>query len=196
MPNLMKKYSLKTGFTLIELLVVIAIISVLSSIVLTQTNKARAKVAVSSAKTQVRQLRNAIALLALDTGKYPMGCVVSTTAVAGLNEIALNAPCVGLTEAPVAGVCISQPLCSWTSADINNWHGPYIGKIPNDPWGNPYYFDTDFWPFRNCPTHPSYLPNGQGGLPVVIAIVSYGPNTITIPPPDLYDCDDIYEPVD
>jgi len=24
--------------------------------------------------------------------------------------------------------------------DTKNWHGPYLGKLPIDPWGNPYIY--------------------------------------------------------
>ena len=24
--------------------------------------------------------------------------------------------------------------------DAKNWHGPYLGKLPIDPWGNPYIY--------------------------------------------------------
>lgn len=32
-------------------------------------------------------------------------------------------------------------LSSLRRSDIQNWQGPYLPKdVPNDPWGNPYYF--------------------------------------------------------
>ncbi|WP_189376600.1 type II secretion system major pseudopilin GspG [Thalassotalea profundi] len=32
-------------------------------------------------------------------------------------------------------------LSELLTSDNNNWQGPYLPKeIPNDPWGNPYYF--------------------------------------------------------
>lgn len=24
--------------------------------------------------------------------------------------------------------------------DVKNWHGPYLDKVPQDPWGNPYLY--------------------------------------------------------
>ena len=62
----------KKGFTLIELLVVISIISLLSSVVLSSLNSARAKARDARRVTTVKQLQVALALYASDNnGRYP-----------------------------------------------------------------------------------------------------------------------------
>lgn len=33
------------------------------------------------------------------------------------------------------GDLIQQPR------DVRNWHGPYLEKLPTDPWGNPYVYE-------------------------------------------------------
>ena len=59
------------GFTLIELLVVISIISLLSSVVLTSVNTARAKARDARRKEDLRQLELAIQLYYDTTGTFP-----------------------------------------------------------------------------------------------------------------------------
>lgn len=61
----------KAGFTLIELLVVISIISLLSSIVLTSVNSARAKARDARRLADLRQIQNALALYYEGNGSYP-----------------------------------------------------------------------------------------------------------------------------
>lgn len=59
------------GFTLVELLVVISIISLLSSVVFTTVNGARAKAREARRKTDINQLLLAIQLYLDNTGSYP-----------------------------------------------------------------------------------------------------------------------------
>lgn len=59
------------GFTLIELLVVVSVISLLSSIVLTNLNQARAKSNYSQIFSQLRQIRFAVETYYNDFGTYP-----------------------------------------------------------------------------------------------------------------------------
>ena len=62
----------KNGFTLIELLVVVAIIGLLSSVVLSSLNSARAKARDSQRLSDIHQIENALALYANDNGgNYP-----------------------------------------------------------------------------------------------------------------------------
>jgi len=64
----------KSGFTLIELLVVIAIIGLLSSIVLTSLNSARAKARDAKRQSELKQLQLTLELFYDSNGSYPLGC--------------------------------------------------------------------------------------------------------------------------
>jgi len=63
--------SRKFGFTLIELLVVVAIISLLSSVVLTSLNSARAKARDAQRLSDLREVQKAVELYYFDNFSYP-----------------------------------------------------------------------------------------------------------------------------
>lgn len=123
--------SLQRGFTLIELLVVIAIIGVLSSTVMASLNTARVKSRIAAAQAEVNQIRKAIMLLEADTLEWPGHKSIDDIETGGSgNEVwDLNATSAGLVA---------------TDGAFPGWNGPYISQVPLDPWGNPYFFDTDY----------------------------------------------------
>ena len=71
--TLFKNKKNNSGFTLIELLVVISIISLLSSIVLSSVNTARARARDTQRIMIIKQLQNALELYRSDKGLYPDG---------------------------------------------------------------------------------------------------------------------------
>lgn len=109
----MKKGS--EGFTLLEIIVVVFILGLLAALVaprlMGRTDDAR----VTEAKVQIRNFETALKLFKLDNGFYP-------ETSQGLEA---------LVEKPTTGR-IPQ----------NYREGGYLeqGKIPLDPWGNPYIY--------------------------------------------------------
>ena len=99
------------GFTLIELLVVLTIIGLIVGLVGPRVLGYLAESRAKTAKLQVESFSASLDLFYLDTGRYP-------TTSEGLNALA---------ERP---------------ADAAVWNGPYLkgGRVPLDPWGNPYQY--------------------------------------------------------
>ena len=102
-----------TGFTLVELLVVLIILGLVASIAGPNVMKYLGSSKAKTAKLQIKEIESSLELFFLDTGVYPS----SST---GLKPLINN-------ESSIAG-----------------WNGPYfkIAQLPNDPWGNPYAYQS------------------------------------------------------
>src|SRR3954469_15763863 len=112
----------QSGFTLIELLVVISIISLLSSIVLATVKTARDKSKIARVQSDLIQIRNAIALMSADAGKWPNGCPVGSILPAdqgAANEIPLTSNVSALLVRPPVGVTDATSNCEWKTAEAN-----------------------------------------------------------------------------
>lgn len=155
----------RQGFTLIELLVVIAIIGILASVVLASVNSARENARKTKARAMTKQIRTAIALLEGDSAEWPgHKSIEDIESGASGNEMwDLSAPEAGLVS---------------TDGLFGNWAGPYISVIPADPWGNDYFFDTD------------YDVDSGAGEQWGVVVGSFGPNGVG---QNVYDGDNIYE---
>ncbi|MBL0090072.1 MAG: type II secretion system major pseudopilin GspG [Ideonella sp.] len=99
------------GFTLIELLVVLVIIGVLAALIVPNLLDRTDDARVTAARTDVNNLMQSLKLYKLDNQRFPTG------------EQGLEA----LVRKPTSG---SVPP---------NWR-PYLDKLPNDPWGQPYQY--------------------------------------------------------
>jgi len=105
------RQSAARGFTLIELMVVLVIIGVLAALIVPNVLERADDARTMAAKTDVNNLVQALKLYKLDNQRYP-------TAEQGLQALVVKP-----TANPVPP----------------NWK-PYLDKLPNDPWNNPYQY--------------------------------------------------------
>ena len=99
------------GFTLIELMVVLAIIGVLAAMIVPNVLGRADDARVTAARTDVSNLMQALKLYKLDNQRYPTGAQ-------GLLAL------------------VAKP----TTDPIPTNRKPYLDKLPNDPWGQPYQY--------------------------------------------------------
>ena len=135
------------GFTLIEILVVVFIIGLLATIVSVNVIGQTDNARITKAKVDLKEIEQGLHLYKLDNGIYP-------TTDQGL---------AALVRKPSGG---PQPR-------KYNPEG-YIGKIPEDPWGNPYVITVDlnndgksrdaFYRARSIAQITSGAPAGYFGL--------------------------------
>jgi general secretion pathway protein G len=104
------------GFTLIEIMVVILILGLLATIVVQSLRGAADKAKRTKAQADISELKTSLDRYYLDNGSYP-------TTDQGLQAL------------------VSAP----TSGRIPNNYPPggYIERLPKDPWGNAYFYQSD-----------------------------------------------------
>jgi general secretion pathway protein G len=122
----------KAGFTLVEMLVVLTIIALILGLVGPRVLNYLGESRTKAAKLQIESFGSALDLFFLDVGRYP-------TTSEGLNALVQRS----------------------TGAEI--WNGPYVkgGKVPSDPWGNPYQYRS---PVEGAPYQiVSYGSDGREG---------------------------------
>jgi len=111
-----RKYYTQDGFTLIEIMVVILIIGLLALMVVPRLRGVADRAKRTKAQADIAELKQALDRYYLDNGTYP-------TTDQGLQAL------------------VSPPQSGRTP---NNYEqGGYIEKLPMDPWGNQYFYQSD-----------------------------------------------------
>lgn len=108
-----RRLSRQAGFTLLEILVVLAIIGLLAGLAITNVDKIFGGAQGTTAKLFVNQtMKTPLTTYRIHMGSYP-------TSAEGL-----------------------QALIAAPSSKAEKWNGPYLtdGKIPRDPWEEPYQY--------------------------------------------------------
>lgn len=148
----------RTGFTLVEILVVVAIVGLLATVSTLSISKAMHNSRKNTAIAELELIATGILQLAWDTGRWPNKAWREASA-SGVNEIWTFVGS-GLDKNTVDGI-------------YDGWKGPYYEGSYTDPWGNPYFFDSDY---------------AYGGRNDRIVVGSFGPNGIGR---NVYDKDNI-----
>ncbi|RKP52835.1 type II secretion system major pseudopilin GspG [Trinickia fusca] len=103
------------GFTLIEIMVVIAILGILAALIVPKIMSRPDEARRVAAKQDIGAIMQALDLYKLDNGRYPS------------TEQGLRA----LVQKPA-----TDPVPA-------NWKdGGYLGRLPNDPWGHAYQYES------------------------------------------------------
>jgi len=101
------------GFTLIELMLVVIIISVLAAMVVPRLVGRSQEARIAAAQADIESnIAMALGLYELDNGMFPT------------------------TEQSLEALRKKPP----TPPTPPKWKGPYVKKLPKDPWGNPYAY--------------------------------------------------------
>ena len=101
----------QAGFTLIEIMVVVVILGILAAIVAPNVISRIDDAAINRAKQDIRGIESALKLYYMDNSRYP-------TTDQGLEAL------------------VSRP----NDPTLRNWRGPYLDKLPRDPWNNEYRY--------------------------------------------------------
>ena len=112
-------------------MVVVAIIAILFIAVamVAQTSIRRARV--GKAQADLNRIGKAVRQLEVDTEQSPFDAPLTTCINASIVNRLLN-------ETTNSGILHNSSLI------YNNWNGPYMESIPNDPWGQPYKFSARY----------------------------------------------------
>jgi prepilin-type N-terminal cleavage/methylation domain-containing protein len=147
----------KQGFTIVELLIVIVVIGVLAAIVVVAYNGVTESANGARMNSDLRNIKNAISRLSVDTNGTLFGCPTNSFGPEG----SVGSPNAGLVSIPVAGT--TQESCTWSAGAVSSWRGPYIQAL-TDPWDQQYRIDLDYF----------ICENGSGRL--IAVVLSNGPD--------------------
>ena len=111
-----RRFRGQDGFTLIEIMVVILIIGLLALMVVPRLRGVADRAKRTKAQADIQELKQALDRYYLDNGSYP-------TTDQGLQAL------------------VSPP--SGGRLPSNYEQGGYIEKLPSDPWGNQYFYQSD-----------------------------------------------------
>ncbi len=149
----------KNGFTLIELLVVIAIIGILMGIVLFAVRRAHTKAQIAAAQAKIYDIMLAVHDLEIDNECWPKRPDEAVCKTPNAVEQREDNEIWDLNDLQVG-------ILGDDDNAFLHWNGPYMNRVPDDPWGNAYFFDTDY--------DLDYSEAEQWG----VVIGSFGPNGV------------------
>lgn len=183
----MSTLTLRRGFTLVEIMLVVAVIGILTMIAIPRVINAVSNAKYSQAEADLNIIAAAINQLMADTGKFPATSDTDLSYDIRTAGSTINAELEDLST-PDAGL-----LGCNTNRFGTKWQGPYLEKLPLDPWGTPYFIDPDYnVGGSNANAKPGAVIKGGGRGQTLsanrIVVGSYGRNRGSL---NTYDSDDI-----
>ena len=163
MLNKFSKINKNRGFTLIELLVVIAIIGILSSIVLSSLNIARAKARDARRLSDIKQFIVAVEMYYSQYGYYPQQTTVATEmdVISGLNPLVASAMIPSISTDPIRSSTLPRLryyyLGIGTAANYSGVSAWYCLGRPRTDYQYSFHFSTE-----NITTNYPKLTNSAG----------------------------------
>lgn len=148
----------RSGFTIVELLIVIVVIGVLAAIVVVAYNGITSAARDGKIASDLRNAKQGIMRLELDTGVTVFGCPTRTFGPEGT----LQAATTGLTSAPNTGMAANEG-CTWSAAAVAAWKSSYLPTFL-DPWDRSYRIDLDYFICES------------GTARLIAAVLSMGPD--------------------
>jgi len=129
-------------------MIVVVIIGILSALAVGRYRLVTEKARIAQANLWCNRIAKAIETMAAETGEYPGHTPAGFYCQWANNEVwDLNSGVGGIFK---------------TDGNYPEWNGPYMTKVPKDPWGSNYAWDSDYYVAE------------FGGY--VAAVVSFGPN--------------------
>ncbi len=151
---------MKKGFTLVEVVIVLAVIAILSAILVPSIMKNIEDSRIARAKSDVKEIANAILRARNDMGIWPVidrnsnptSLLIGTTPDPVLSSVPGSSSGVSSwARTPSESLWweLINPNNSYTKIEPNPhnlpcWMGPYLVEIKLDPWGNPYLVNSSF----------------------------------------------------
>jgi len=209
----------RQGITLLELMVVLAILGLLATVAYAVYSGHILRAKIVAAATQIHSLDLACQQYELDTGQFPPSSSGTRLAPGAIDPS--NIPGQGAIGCGYMITALKASLSGDPNNPIDpRWKGPYIeisqsrvGLLPIgqpldptvtyampmtqllDPWGMPYYYvrSVDYASFlgTRVPANSPFATDVWFN-PSTFQIVSFGPNQVSLPRPNLgLDADDI-----
>ena len=120
---------MKKGFSLVEIMITVSIIGLLATLGSWAVVKGINNGKISQAETELAMLAAAVEQLAWDTGRWPN------------KEIRTNPGSIEIWD-----ITSDANGLMGTDGSYPEWRGPYYDGPTEDPWGNQYFFDPDYFP--------------------------------------------------
>lgn len=168
------------GFTSFELVIIVGIVTILAALMIPMAENYISKARVQKAKADEKAIAEAILEFNKDMREWPIWASGNAMQPGDTAYGVLYSES-GSDIASDTGYDISEnsgslddqlltdaPGYSTQTNPVRKMQGPYLEKIPEDPWGNKYYVNVKF-------LRPAYRASGQEKA---VFVISAGPNEL------------------